>query len=327
MDLTTTYLGMALRSPLVASAGPLTGRVDSLRALEAAGIGAVVLPSLFEEQVVADELAASALMDLGDGNPEASSYFPDVGEHETVGDRYLRLLEDAKHALDIPVIASLNGVSADGWERYARQLQAAGADALELNLYRVAADPSVSGAEVEAEQLDLVRAVDDATWIPLAVKVGPHYSAFGNMAARLAQVGADALVLFNRFYQPDIQPQTRAVVPALELSTSAELRLPLRWLALLHGRLEVDLAATTGIHSGLDASRALLAGADVVMMTSALLRHGPDHVRVVEAELQAWGTASHQRVADPAAFERANYVTGLIDFANRFTDRQAAGPW
>ncbi|WP_370327729.1 dihydroorotate dehydrogenase-like protein [Euzebya sp.] len=340
MDLSTTYLGLDLRSPLVASPGPLTGKIDSLRALEAAGIAAVVLPSLFEEQVIHDEMSTSALFDVDQGNPEASSYFPDLQGIESISDRYLRHVEEAKRVLEIPVIASLNGVSADGWERYARLIQDAGADALELNLYRVAADVDTSGSAIEAEQLDLVRAVDEVTYIPLAVKVSPYYTAFGHFAARLVAVGADALVLFNRFYQPDIHPQTRAVVPALELSSPSELRLPLRWLGMLHGRLSADLAATTGIHTGLDAARALLAGADVTMMTSALLRYGPSQVSTVEQALVAWGTehgyasvaelrgsASQANVADPAAFERANYVQGLIDFANSFQSAQGHGPW
>ncbi|WP_205712083.1 dihydroorotate dehydrogenase-like protein [Euzebya rosea] len=331
MDLTTTYMGLRLRSPIVASAGPLTGRVDSARALADAGIGAVVLPSLFEEQVVHEALATSALMEADGSNPEAASYFPDLQATDSVADRYVRHLEDTKRAVDVPVIASLNGTSAAGWERYARLLQDAGADALELNLYRVAADVHTSGAAVEQEQLDLVGAVRDVLMIPLAVKVSPFYSSVAHMAAGLVAAGADALVVFNRFYQPDVSPVTREVVPSLELSSPAELRLVLRWLGLLHGRLDADLAATTGIHSGLDVARALLAGADVTMMTSALLRHGPGHVATCEQELVAWaheqgyasvaqlrGSASQQRVTDPAGFERANYVEGLIAFANSF---------
>jgi dihydroorotate dehydrogenase (fumarate) len=340
MDLSTTYLGMDLRSPIVASAGPLTGRLDSLRALEAAGVGAVVLPSLFEEQVIHDELETTALFELGDdANPEATSYFPDLQGVETVVDRYLRHVEDARRALHIPVIASLNGVSPGGWARYARLLADAGADALERNLYQVAADPATPASRVEAEQLELVDHVDRVLMNPLAVKVGPYYSAFGNFAGRLVEAGADALVLFNRFYQPDLSPDTRQVEPALELSTSSELRLPLRWIGLLYGRVAADLAATTGVHTGIDAAKALLAGATVTMMTSALLRHGADHVRTVETELVAWateqgyrsvaelrGSASHRNVADPAGFERANYVQGLVNFANSFRSAQGVGP-
>jgi dihydroorotate dehydrogenase (fumarate) len=331
MDLTTEYLGMQLRSPLVASAGPLTGDIDGLRALADAGIAAVVLPSLFEESVVADELALMHLFDNEWANPEADSWFPDLGETETVTQRHLRHVEEASAAIDVPVVASLNGVTANGWERYARQLVDAGADAIELNLYSVNADPDKSGAEVEAEQLTLVAAVRAAVNVPLAVKVGPYYSAFGHMAQQFVEAGADALVLFNRFYQPDVSPQTRSVVPALELSTPSEGRLPMRWIGLLYGRVDADLAHTTGIHSGLDAARALLAGADVAMMTSALLKHGAGHVATVERELVEWarehgytsvsqlrGSASHANVDDPAGFERANYIQGLTSFATQF---------
>lgn len=341
MDLSTNYLGMTLRSPVVASAGPLTGRIDSLLALEEAGVAAVVLPSLFEEQVIHDQLSTTELFSLGDdANPEASSYFPDLRDVESVADRYVRHIEEARRALGIPVIASLNGVSPGGWARYARLLQDAGADALELNLYRVAAGTDTPGAEVEREEIALVHAVDGVLMIPLAVKLSPYYSAFGNFASSVVAAGADALVLFNRFYQPDLSAETRQVVPALELSTSTELRLPLRWIGLLYGRVEAELAATTGIHTGIDAAKALLAGATITMMTSALLRHGPGHVRTVEEELLAWGTehgygsvaelrgsASQRHVADPAAFERANYIEELVDYTNTFTNGQGAGPW
>lgn len=299
MDLSTTYLGLPLRSPLVASAGPLTERLDSLRALQDAGVAAVVLPSLFEEQAAAD------------------------------ADRALRRVEAAKAALHVPVIASLNGATLGGWTRYARRIEDAGADALELNLYRVAADPTRSGGHVEDEQAYLVATVAAALTIPLAVKVGPYYSAFAHMATRLATSGADGLVLFNRFYQPDLDPETGTVVSALELSTSTELRLPLRWIGLLHGRVDADLAASSGIASGQDVAKVLLAGADVAMMTSALLRYGAGHVSTVEAELRAWGDArgyasvaqlrgraSHRRVSDPAAFERANYLEVLDSYGS-----------
>jgi len=331
-DLTTTYLGLSLRSPLVASSGPLTARIDSLRALEQAGIAAVVLPSLFEEQVDHEEREADRLSDLGaDSNPEASSYFPDLEDYESVSDRYLCHVEEAKQALSIPVLASLNGVSAGGWLRYARQIEDAGADALELNLYEIATDITISGREVEDAQLELVAQVRESISIPLAVKIGPSYSALGHQAARLVEAGADGLVLFNRFYQPDIDPQSRKVTPALVLSSSAELRLPLRWTAILAGRVEASLAVTTGVHTGADVARCLLAGADVAMMTSALLENGPEHVAAVERDLVAWateagfesvaqlrGSVSLRHVSDPSAFERANYMDALIGFTSSF---------
>jgi dihydroorotate dehydrogenase (fumarate) len=331
-DLSTTYLGLRLRSPLVASSGPLTARIDSLRALEQAGIAAVVLPSLFEEQVEHEERQADRLGDLGtDSNPEATGYFPDLGDYESVADRYLRHVEDAKKALKIPVIASLNGVTPGGWVRYARLLELAGADALELNLYGVAADMDVTGSKVEDEQVELVALVKASLSIPLSVKIGPFYSALGHAASRLTAAGADGLVLFNRFYQPDIDPRTRKVTPTLVLSSSSELRLPLRWAAILSGRVEASLAVTTGVHTGADAARCLLAGADVAMMTSALLEHGPEHVATVESELVNWaaesgfesvaqlkGSVSQRNVADPSAFERSNYMAALIGFTSSF---------
>ncbi|MEP7034741.1 MAG: dihydroorotate dehydrogenase-like protein [Dermatophilaceae bacterium] len=331
-DLSTTYLGLRLRSPLVASSGPLTGRVDSLRALEQSGIAAVVLPSLFEEQVEHEERQADRLGDLGtDSNPEATGYFPDLGDYESVADRYLRHVEDAKKALSIPVIASLNGVTPGGWVRYARLLELAGADAVELNLYGLATEMDVTGGEVEDDQVELVALVKASLSIPLAVKIGPYYSALGHVAARLTNAGADGLVLFNRFYQPDIDPKTRKVTPALVLSSSVELRLPLRWTAILSGRVEASLAVTTGVHTGADAARCLLAGADVAMMTSALLENGPEHVAAVENELVAWamesgfesvsqlkGSVSQRNTADPSAFERANYMAALIGFTSSF---------
>jgi len=331
-DLSTTYLGLRLRSPLVASSGPLTARIDSLRALEQAGIAAVVLPSLFEEQVEHEERQADRLGDLGtDSNPEATGYFPDLGDYESVADRYLRHVEEAKKALKIPVIASLNGVTPGGWVRYARLLELAGADALELNLYGVAADIDVTGSKVEDEQVELVALVKASLSIPLSVKIGPYYSALGHTASRLTEAGADGLVLFNRFYQPDIDPRTRKVTPPLVLSSSSELRLPLRWAAILSGRVEASLAVTTGVHTGADAARCLLAGADVAMMTSALLEHGPEHVATVESDLVNWaaesgfesvaqlkGSVSQRNVADPSAFERANYMAALIGFTSSF---------
>jgi dihydroorotate dehydrogenase (fumarate) len=294
-DLRSTYLGMELRSPLVASSSPLTGSLDGLCRLEAAGAGAVVLPSLFEEDLAADYGAA-----------------------------YRSLIQQAKRTLSIPVIASLNGVSRGGWVRHAARLEEAGADALELNIYYVSSRPGLSGSEVEWHYLDTVRAVRQATSLPLAVKLSPYFSSLVNLAGELVEAGADGLVLFNRFYQPDLDIERLEVIPRVELSSSVELRLPLRWIAILHRRFGVSLAASTGVHTATDVVKVLLAGADVAMMTSALLRNGPDHLRPVETRLRDWmdahryetvgqlrGRLSQRSVPDPAAFERANYIKTL----------------
>jgi dihydroorotate dehydrogenase (fumarate) len=315
-DLRTRYLGLELRSPLVASSSPLTGSLEGLRRLEAAGAGAVVLPSLFEE-----ELTPGAAVPVPAGRPGGAGY--GAGP-----DAYLRLLEQAKASLRIPVIASLNGVTRGGWVTHATRLEQAGADALELNVYYVSSRPGLAGGEVEWRYLDVVRAVREATGIPLAVKLSPYFSSLANLAGQLVEAGADGLVLFNRFYQPDLDVDTLQVTPALDLSTSAELRLPLRWIAILHRRWRVSLAASSGVHTGEDAVKVLLVGADVAMLTSALLRHGPEHLATVEAGLRAWldrhrheqvgdarGLASQRRAGDPTAFERANYIKTLASFA------------
>jgi dihydroorotate dehydrogenase (fumarate) len=331
-DLTTRYLGLTLRSPLVASASPLTGDVDMLRALEAAGAGAVVLPSLFEEQLTHEALQVHEMLEMGsDSNPEAAGYLPDLQHYNTGPSRYLRLIEQARAKLEIPIIASLNGVTPGGWTRYARLLSDAGAEAIELNIYRVVADVDASPRAIEQEECELVAAVKDATSVPVAVKLGPFFTAFAHFAADLVAAGADGLVLFNRFYQPDIDLVDLAVEPRLVLSDSEELRLPLRWIAILHGRLQASLAATTGIHTATDVAKALLAGADVTMMASALLRHGPDHLSVVESELVAWmadreydsvdqlrGSVSQLSSSDPSAFERANYMKTLTSYSSTF---------
>ncbi|MDQ1497307.1 MAG: hypothetical protein QOI86_647, partial [Actinomycetota bacterium] len=318
-------------SPIVASAGPATGDLETAVRLEEAGAGAIVLPSLFEEEILHEEVELNRALDTGsDQFPEASSYFPAVETFETASDRCVRYLGQAKKHLTVPVIASLNGTTAGGWVRYARILEDAGADALELNLYRVAADPHRSAAEVDDGDLALVGAVRSAITVPLAVKLSPYYSALANLAGRLADAGADGLVLFNRFYQPDLDLETLDVVPRVELSSPSELRLPLRWLAILRPLLPpgLSLAASTGIHSGSDVAKTLLVGADVAMTTSAVLRHGPERIRVVEDDLRAWmaahdyesvaqlrGSVSQATTSDPAAFERANYVRTLHSWA------------
>ncbi|HVW31155.1 MAG TPA: dihydroorotate dehydrogenase-like protein [Acidimicrobiia bacterium] len=327
------YLGLELRSPIVASAGPATGDLELAVRLEEAGAGALVLPSLFEEEILQEEAELNRALDVGVGQfPEASGYFPAIEALETTADRYLATIRAAKKHVSIPVIASLNGATPGGWARYARVLEDAGADALELNLYRVAADAHRSAAQIEHDDLSIVAEVRRAIGIPLAVKLSPYYSALANFAGHLADAGADGLVLFNRFYQPDLDLDSLEVVPRVELSSPAELRLPLRWLAILQPRLarRVSLAASTGVHSGADVAKALLVGADVAMMTSAVLRHGPEHIVAVEGELRAWmtehgyesvrelrGSVSHAATPDPAAFERAHYRRTLHSWAGR----------
>jgi dihydroorotate dehydrogenase (fumarate) len=330
-DLGTHYLGLELRSPLVASASPLTGSIDDLRRLEGAGAAAAVLPSLFEEQLTHEQIELDRLLEATSEHVgEALSYFPDLDDYNTGPTSYLELISQAKRAVAIPVIASLNGTTPGGWIRHARRIQEAGADAIELNLYAMATDPAVGAAELEARYLAVVAAVRAAITVPLAVKLSPSFTAVANMAVRVATAGADGLVLFNRFYQPDLDLDTLDVVPRLVLSTSDELRLPLRWIAILYGQVNASLAATTGVHTGLDAAKVLLAGADVAMMTSALLRHGPEHVRTVEEELLAIldeygyasvtelrGSMSRRSMPDPAGFERANYARTLASWPFR----------
>jgi dihydroorotate dehydrogenase (fumarate) len=331
MDLTTEYLGLDLDHPIVASAGPLTGHLDTLRRLAAAGAAAVVLPSLFEEEIVRTIREQERFFGAGtESFAEALTYLPDIAHDPAGVDHHIRLVEDAKAALDVPVIASLNGSSSGGWTWYARALVDAGADALELNVYLVAADPDDRAADIEARYLDLVAAVRAAVTVPLAVKISPFFTATANVARRLADAGADGLVLFNRFYQPDIDLDTLDVTPSMTLSTSADLRLPLRWIGLLHGRLPVSLAASGGVHTPTDVVKVLLAGADVAMSTSALLRHGPEHLTVLLDGLRTWledggyasvaqmrGSVSARSVRDPDAFERASYVEALLRHADR----------
>ena len=327
VDLRTRYLGLDLRSPIVASAAPHNSDPTMARLLEVAGVGAIVLPSLFEEEIVTESLELNRALEQGTEHfAEALDYFPAVDAFIGAADRYLGSLERVKAQARVPIIASLNASSVGGWVRWARRIQDAGADALELNLYRIAADRRRTAAEMESADLELVAAVRAAVTIPLAVKLSPFYSAFANFAAEVLASGADGLVLFNRFYQPDLDLESLDVVPRLDLSQSWEMRLPVRWIAILRPQLGpgVSLAATSGAHTGGDVIKGLMVGADVVMMTSALLQHGPEHVRIVEAEVRAWladreyesvdqlrGSASQARVEDPAAFERANYLRTL----------------
>jgi dihydroorotate dehydrogenase (fumarate) len=327
-DLTTRYLGLDLRTPIVASAGPLTGDLDTVRQLVDAGASAIVLPSLFEEELVNEELQLNSALEAGtDHFPEALQYFPvAVTDHLSPPvDRHLEHVAAVRNAVDVPVIASVNANTSGSWIRYARLLTDAGASALELNVYDVAADADRSGADIERDHIALVSDVCRSVDVPVAVKLSPYYSSLGHFARSLAEAGASGLVCFNRFYQPDLDVDTRDVIPRVELSSPWELRLPLRWLAILRPVVpHLSLAASTGITTGRDVAKALLVGADVAMMTSALLRHGPEHLARVELEFTAWaseqeyesvaqlrGSVSHASTADPSAFERANYVRTL----------------
>lgn len=322
MNLTTNYMGLALRNPLIASASPLNGDLGTLRALEDHGAAAVVLPSIFEEQIVAErrefELRTEATKNV---SAEAQSFFPASNGYGFGPERYLDIVRRAKNAIGIPVIASLNCVTHAGWTNYARSLQEAGADAIELNIYFIPADLAVTGREVEQHCLDILAAVKGSVSIPVAVKIGPHFSAIGTMVRSLAERGADALVLFNRFYQPDIDIATLRPSMDIELSTQAEIRLPLLWIAILYGRVPVSLAASTGVESADEVFKYLLAGADTVMTTSSLLRHGVSHMRTLIDGLSALlaareiesldeirGRMSQQNLKNPTAFERANYI-------------------
>ena len=329
-DLTTRYLGIDLRSPIVASASPLNRDADTVAQIEAAGAAAIVLPSLFEEEILHEEIQLTGALETGSGQfAEALDYFPAIGDFADAGERYLADIERVKARSSLPVIGSLNATSAGGWVRYAALIADAGADALELNLYHVAADQQRNAADMEGADLDVIAAVRAEIDIPLAVKLSPYYSAMANFAALVVAAGADGLVLFNRFYQPDLDLDTLDVVPRIELSHQWELRLPLRWIAILRPQLDaaVSLAATSGIATGSDVVKALMVGSDVAMMASALLRDGPGHIATVEQQLRDWmdghgyesvsqirGSASHATSDDPTAFERANYMRTLYSW-------------
>ena len=332
MDLTTTYMGLELQHPIVASASPLSGTLDGIKRLEDGGAAAVVMFSLFEEQIRHENDAFSHLMESGTQSfAESLSYFPDVDEYQVGPESYLELMHDAAEAIEVPIIASLNCVTGDGWIDYAKQMQQAGASGLELNIYSVEPDLDATSDEIEQRYLDILAAVKSTVSIPVALKLSPFFSAMGNMAKRLDQAGADALVLFNRFYQPDIDIQSLEVTPSLGLSSAGEIRLPLLWIAILHGKLNASLAATRGVENPDEVIKYLLAGADAVMTTSALLRHGPAYTNTLVEGLKAWmearkfssvkqvrGSMSRANVANPAAFERANYIRVLESYQSAY---------
>ena len=328
MDLSTTYMGLKLRSPLMPSASPATRELDDLKRAEEAGAGAVVLPSVFEEQLRLESNELDLALEQGaESFAEALSYFPRVSEYRIGPGEYLEHIARAKAALKIPVIASLNGSSLGGWTEYARRIQQAGADALELNIYYIPTDPDLSGTEVEKSYVDIVKAVRGVVKIPVAVKLSPYFSNMANMAKQLDAAGANALVLFNRFYQPDIDLETLEIEHSLLLSTPQARRLPLRWAALLFGRVQCSLAGTSGIHTAYDVLKMLMAGVDVTMLCSVLLRKGVGHIAAIEKEMVQWmdeheyesvtqmkGSLSQRNCPDPSAFERAQYMKVISTF-------------
>jgi dihydroorotate dehydrogenase (fumarate) len=330
-DLTTTYLGLTLKNPVVASASPLSKRVETVQRLEGAGVSAVVLYSLFEEQITHQSLELDHYLSVGTHSfAESLSYFPDLNGYNIGPEPYLEHLARVKQAVSVPIIGSLNGVSSGGWIEYAQRIAEAGADALELNLYFVPGDPDNLGAELESMYLELVADVCSEIQIPVAVKLSPFFSSLPSMARSFVEAGTRGLVLFNRFYQPDLDIERLEVVPTLELSTSADLRLPLRWVAMLYGRVQADLALTSGVHQTEDVVKALMAGANVAMMASELIAHGVERVTAIVTELETWmrdhdydsvaqmrGSMSQRGVAEPAAFERANYMKALNAFDRR----------
>jgi dihydroorotate dehydrogenase (fumarate) len=328
MDLSTTYLGLKLRTPLVPSASPLSEELDSIKAMEDAGASAVVLYSLFEEQLRQDRAELDHHLEHGtESFAESLTYFPDLKDFRLGPEEYLKHIADAKSAVKIPIIASLNGSSVGGWTEYAKAIQSAGADALELNIYHIPTNADLTAGQIEQVYLDILKAVRLAVTIPVAVKLSPFFTNFANMAKRFDQGGANGLVLFNRFYQPDIDLDALEIKPNILLSTPMAMRVPLRWIALLYGHLRGSLAATSGIHRASDVLKMLMAGADVTMLCSALIRHGVRQIGVIERDLIAWmeeheydsvtqlkGSLSQKNCADPSAFERAQYMKALSQF-------------
>jgi dihydroorotate dehydrogenase (fumarate) len=328
MDLTTNYMNMKLKNPLVPSASPLSESIDNYRRMEDAGAAAVVNYSLYEEQITHETFELHHHLTHGtESFAESLTYFPEPDEYVLGPDEYLEHIRQAKEAVDIPVIGSLNGHSEGGWTEYARLIQEAGADALELNVYFLPTDPEITGEQIEKPYLDILKSVKSQVTIPVAVKLSPFFSALANMANRLDAAGADALVLFNRFYQPDIDLENLEVVPNVLLSTPFAMRLPLRWVAILYGKVKASLAATSGIHTAEDVLKMLMAGANITMMCSALLKNGIDHISTVLKDMQRWmeeheyesvrqmqGSMSHKSCENPSAFERANYMIALQSY-------------
>ncbi|MEK7670697.1 MAG: dihydroorotate dehydrogenase-like protein [Bacteroidota bacterium] len=328
MDLSTNYLGMHLKNPIVPSASPLSRSLDNMKKLEDAGAAAIVMYSLFEEQIAHEAAELNHYLSYGtESFAESLTYFPESQEYNLGPDEYIELLHEAKQNLGIPIMGSLNGISSGGWIEYAKKIEQAGADALELNVYYIPTDPELSGQEVEDRYLEVLHAVRHELKIPVAIKLSPFFSSMAHMAHRLDTAGVNGLVLFNRFYQPDIDLETLEVVPGVVLSTPMAMRLPLRWIAVLYGKVKASLAATSGIHTSQDVIKMLMAGADVTMMCSALLKHGPQHISTVLAEIRQWmleheyvsvsqmkGSMSQKSIADPAAFERANYMKALNQY-------------
>ncbi len=328
MDITTTYLGLKLKSPIVCSAGPLSEKISNIREMEDAGAGAVVLYSIFEEQIEHDQLELDHHTSIhSESFAEATSYLPAPFEFKLGPDEYLNHIRKAKEAVDIPIIASLNGKSAGGWIEYAKKMEQAGADAIELNIYKLAIDPNMSPDEVEKSYIDILLAVKMNTSIPIAVKMHPFFTSVGWMASHFDKCGAAGLVMFNRFYQPDIDLEKLEVVPNVILSTPMAMRLPLRWIAMMYGKINADLAATSGIYSAEDVIKMVMAGAKVTQMLSSLLKFGIGHIADVTTNLKLWmeekeyesieqmrGSMSYMNVDDPAKFERANYMKVLQSY-------------
>lgn len=331
VDLSTTYLGFQLNNPVIASASPISKKLDGIRKLEDAGAAAVVMYSLFEEQIVQESLALDHYLSLGtDTFAEALTYFPDLQNYNVGPDDYLGLISKAKQAVKIPIIGSLNGVSTGGWIDYAQKIEQAGADALELNMYYIPTNFDLSSQELEQVYIDLVKDVRSKIHIPLAVKLSPFFTALPHLSRRLEQAGANGLVLFNRFMQPDLDVEALEVTPHLVLSDSDELRLPLRWTAILYGRIDTDLVVTSGVHTAQDVLKAMMAGASATMLASELLANGVQRISDILKDMQMWmetfeytsvaqmkGSMSQRSVAEPAAFERANYMKALSSLDNR----------